>query len=183
MIPPEFSRPVRIDTLGDQPRHLSIEADEAERAALARRFNLTGIERLSAEAVLAREGDEVTAIGALTAKVGQSCVATAMPVESDIGEQFRIVFRPQPAMPSEEDEIELNESEMDVVFYDGASIDIGEAVAETLSLSLDPYPRAPDAEELLREAGVKSEEEAAASEAQAKAERSPFAALRPKDAP
>ena len=50
--------------------------------------------------------------------------------------------------------------ELDVVFYDGAAIDLGEAVAETLVLSLDPYPRAPGAGETLKAAGVKSEEEA-----------------------
>jgi uncharacterized metal-binding protein YceD (DUF177 family) len=157
---PEFSRPVRVDTLAAEPRHLSIEADEAERAALARRFGLVGIERLSAEAALARNGEEIVAIGALSAEVTQSCVASGAEIAAKLGEQFRIVFRPQPAMPAEEDEIELSESEMDVVFYDGASVDIGEAVAETLSLSLDPYPRAPDADDLLREAGVKSEAEA-----------------------
>jgi len=42
-----------------------------------------------------------------------------------------------------------------VVFYDGASIDVGEAVAETLLLNLDPYPRAPGAEQALRAAGVR----------------------------
>lgn len=157
---PEFSRPVRVDTLGAEPRHVSIEANEEERAALARRFNLTGVEALSAEADISRNGDEVVASGALKAKVGQSCVASGAPVEAQVNEEFRIVFRPQPAMPSEEDEIELSESEMDVVFYDGAAIDIGEAVAGSLSLGLDPYPRASNAEELLREAGVKSEEEA-----------------------
>ena len=40
MTAPEFSRPVRIDTLGAAPRNVAIEADEAERAALARRFGL-----------------------------------------------------------------------------------------------------------------------------------------------
>ena len=69
-----------------------------------------------------------------------------------------------PAAP--EEEVELSESEMDVVFHDGAAIDVGEAVAETLSLGLDPYPRAPGADEALKAAGVKSEEEAG-----------PFAAL------
>ena len=39
---------------------------------------------------------------------------------------------------------------MDVIFYEGETIDIGEAVAETLSLSLDPYPRAPGAETVLQ---------------------------------
>jgi uncharacterized metal-binding protein YceD (DUF177 family) len=157
---PEFSRPVRIDTLGAEPRPLSIEADGQERQALAGRFSLAGIDLLAAEVALTRDGDLVTASGRLTARVTQSCVATAVPVESSVDEEFRILFRPQPARAAEEDEIELSAAEMDVVFYDGASIDIGEAVAESLSLSLEPYPRAPDAEALLREAGVKSEAEA-----------------------
>ena len=64
----------------------------------------------------------------------------------EIDAPFDILFRPQPDAGGADEEIELGESELDVVFYDGAAIDLGEAVAETLSLSLDPYPRAPDAE-------------------------------------
>jgi len=159
---PEFSRPVRIDTLGTTPKHVEIGADEKERAALARRFGIVEIERLSAEAAITRSGDSVVASGTLTAKVTQSCVASGEPVEEAVDEEFRIEFRPQPALTGEEDEIELSEGELDVVFYEGGAIDIGEAVAETLSLSLDPYPRSPNAEEALREAGVKSEGEAGA---------------------
>jgi uncharacterized metal-binding protein YceD (DUF177 family) len=59
---------------------------------------------------------------------------------------------------------------MDVVFYAGTAIDLGEAVAETMSLSLDPWPRVADAEAVLRDAGVKGEEEALA-------QTGPFAAL------
>jgi hypothetical protein len=55
---------------------------------------------------------------------------------------------------------------MDVQFHDGTAIDVGEAVAQSLALALDPYPRAPDAEAALKEAGVTSE-----------AETGPFAAL------
>ena len=36
MTAPEFSRPVRIDTVGEQPRAMEIAAEEAERVALAR---------------------------------------------------------------------------------------------------------------------------------------------------
>jgi len=158
---PEFSRPVRVDTLSATPRELSIGANEEERAALAKRFNLPGIECLSAEASLTRSSDEVRASGTLTASVTQSCVATGEPVSAEVEEQFQIVFRPHPRGVSEEEEIELSEGELDVVFYDGAAVDVGEAVAETLSLSLNPYPRAPEAETVLKEAGVKSEEEAA----------------------
>ena len=67
---------------------------------------------------------------------------------------------PRPGTGRPDEEIELGEAELDVAFYDGASVDLGEAVAETLALALDPYPRAPDAEQALKAAGVKSEEEA-----------------------
>jgi uncharacterized metal-binding protein YceD (DUF177 family) len=53
-----------------------------------------------------------------------------------------------------------------VVFHDGATIDLGGAIADTLALALDPYPRSAGADEALREAGVISE-----------AEASPFAVL------
>ena len=47
MTAPEFSRPVRIDTLGERAAAcLRIEADAGERTALARRFGLVAIDRL-----------------------------------------------------------------------------------------------------------------------------------------
>jgi uncharacterized metal-binding protein YceD (DUF177 family) len=167
---PEFSRPFPLDTLGPAPRRVSIEAAEAEREALARRFGLVAIHGLAAEAELKRDGDSVTATGTLRAAVTQSCVASAEPIETSVEAPFRIEFRPAPAAASDE-EVELKAAELDVVFHDGAAIDLGDAVAETLPLSLDPYPRSPAADEALRAAGVKREEQ------EAKAEESPFAAL------
>lgn len=166
MTAPEFSRPVRGDTLGEAPRRLTIEANADERAALARRFGLVTIARLEAEASLTRNGEEIRAVGTLTGEVTQNCVASGAPVEAMLCEPFDLVFRPEPAGTHPEEEIELGEAELDTIFYDGASVDIGEAVAETLLLNLDPFPRAPGAEEALKAAGVKSDEEA-----------SPFAAL------
>ena len=160
MSAPELSRTVRVDTLGEEPRTLRIEAEAEERAALARRFRLPDIAGLEAEAQLVRKGEEVRARGRLRAAVTQACVATGEPVEARIDTPFEIVFRPQPGAGRPDEEVELSESELDVVFYDGASVDVGEAVAETLALSLDPYPRSPGAEEALKAAGVQSEEQA-----------------------
>lgn len=175
---PEFSRAIRVDTLGEAPRAIAIEADAAERAALAKRFALIAIDHLAAEAVLSRGGEDVAANGRLAARVTQSCVATGEPVVAEVAEDFVIVFRPQPIGGAGQDEVELDAAEMDVVFYQGPSVDLGEAVAETLSLALDPFPRAPEAEIALRRAGVKSERQAMAEEEAAKTARSPFAALR-----
>lgn len=164
MSAPELSRPIRIDTVGEAPRTLSIEADEAERAALARRFGYVAVNLLTAEVALSRQAEAITARGTLRAALAQSCVATGEPVPEEVEEAFAVEFRPHPLAGDEE--IELGEGELDVVFHDGAIIDVGEAVAETLSLAVDPWPRAAGAEDALREAGVKSEEEAG-----------PFAAL------
>ena len=160
MTPAEWSRPVRVDTLGEGPRSMSIAAEEDERNALARRFGLVTIGALSAEAELVRKGEEIRAKGRFAAEVTQSCVATGEPIVVQLDEPFAVIFRPQPEGEASEEEVELNEADMDVTFYDGAAIDLGEAVAETLSLSLDPYPRVADAEQRLKAAGVKSEGEA-----------------------
>jgi len=160
MTVPEFSRPLGVDTLSEEPRRLGVEAEEAERLHLARRFGVIAIGSLAADVALSRKGDEIALEGTLTASVSQACVATGEPVEARIESPFAILFRPHPEAAGGEEELELGESEMDVVFYDGRAVDVGEAVAETLLLNLDPYPRAPGAEEALKAAGVKSEAEA-----------------------
>ena len=165
-IAPEFSRPIRVDMIAGSPRAIDAEASPADRAALAKRCGLVGIESLTAEAILSRRGEDVVADGSLTAEVTQSCVATGDPVRARLDEPFSIVFRTHPEGLGPDEEIELSESDCDVVFHDGAAIDLGSALADTLALALDPYPRCADADVALREAGVLSEEQAG-----------PFAAL------
>ena len=168
MTGPEFSRPVRIDTIGEQPREIRVAAEPEELTALAGRFGLLGLERLEAALTLSRDGEEVTVAGTLRAELIQACIASGTAVPATLIVPFDILFRPQPAAARPDEEVELSESEMDVVFYEQAAIDIGEAVAETLALSLDPWPRSPEADAILREAGVKREGEE---------EKGPFAAL------
>lgn len=163
---PELARPIRFDTLGEAPRDIAITADEAERAALARRFGLIALDRLTAEVRLHREGRAVFAEGRLAAAVIQPCVATGEPVPAEIDEPFRLRFLPEDLIGGGE-EIELSEEDCDTIPFDRGLVDIGEAVAETLALALDPFPRAPGADAALKAAGVLQEGEAG-----------PFAALK-----
>lgn len=163
---PEFSRPYRLDELGGGVRAVTIEADEAERAALATRFGLIQIDALAVTAELVREGDAVVATGKLRASVVQACVASGDPVPAIIAEDFALRFLPEAEVDAAE-EIELHENDLDVIPYEGSAVDLGEAAAQTLALALDPFPRVPDAEEKLRAAGVIGEEDAG-----------PFAALK-----
>jgi uncharacterized metal-binding protein YceD (DUF177 family) len=168
MTDPEFARPFRLDTLGDQPRAVKIAAEEHERAALARRFGLLAIERLEATAELRMVGEAVLADGRLRAAVTQACVASGEPVQATIDEPFTLRFVSED-MAAAEDEVELAEGDLDVMTFDGGTIDLGEAAAQTLALALDPFPRAANATAVLRAAGVVEEGEE---------EKGPFAALK-----
>ena len=159
----EFSRTYRVDTIGDTPRGVSVEANAAERAALARRFDLATLDALEAEASLFRRGGEVHAEGRLRARLAQHCVATHVELPAEIDAPFSLIFRSEAPGDVPDAGLELHESECDVVFFDGAAVDLGEAVDETLALSIDPYARAPDADAVLRDAGILSEEEARAA--------------------
>lgn len=140
-------------------------ADDAERAAVAQRLGLLGLERLEAVLTLRAEGDKVRAEGRLRAGVTQACVASGDPVPATVDEPIALLFMPEPSGTPDE-EVELSAEDLDVIFHDGREIDLAAAVADELSLALDPYPRSAGAEQVLREAGVLSEEQAG-----------PFAAL------
>lgn len=164
---PEFSRTHKADAIGRLPANIQIAADPEERAALAKRFGLAALDRLEADYGLANEDGAIIARGRVRATLAQPCVATGAPVPETIDSDFvlRFVIERGEAMP-EGEELELDAEDCDTIGYDGHVIDMGEAVAETMALAMEPFPRAPDADAYLKEAGVLSEEQA-----------SPFAAL------
>ena len=154
-----FAHQLRLDQLRDGER-IDLIADDVEREAIARRLGLISLDRLEAHVCLARTGDIVRAEGRLVAAIDQSCSVTGDPVAAHVDEPFAFLFTPEPRDGGPDEEIELGELDCDTVFYDGAVIDLGSAIADTLALSLDPYPRSAGAEAALKEAGVLSEEQA-----------------------
>ena len=159
--PPEFSRPVALDVIGAGGHKIGIAASESECAALARRFGWTRIESLTATANLLARAGGVDALGTLNAVIARACVATGEPVRESVEDAFAIHFARdgEPAVAAEDEFFDLNEDDLDIVAFDGAAVDIGEAVAQTLALSVDPFPRSPGAEAKLRAAGVLAEGE------------------------
>lgn len=158
---PEFGHRLRLDTIDAVGRTLTISADEGQRASLARRFALPELSRLEAELNVRREGDNVRLTGTVHASYVQSCTATDAPVPGKITETFELLFLPETHLQATPDEeIELDNEDCDILPHDGAAIDVGEAVAQTFYLALDPYPRAKGADRELREAGVVPEDEA-----------------------
>jgi uncharacterized metal-binding protein YceD (DUF177 family) len=160
-----FAHQLRLDQIRDGER-IDLAADESERKAATQRLGLQSLDRLEAHVVLTRTGEIVRAQGRLLASLEQSCAVTGDPVPAHVDEPFELIFMPEPRAGHSDEEIELGEADCDVVFHDGSTIDLGSAIADTLALSLDPYPRSAGAEAALKEAGVLSE-----------AEASPFAVL------
>jgi uncharacterized metal-binding protein YceD (DUF177 family) len=141
--PTEFPRPVDLARMGDSTTRLEIEANESERAALARRFGIPSIDALKARLELRRVsgGAAVKLTGQLSANVTQACVVTLQPVAQHVEESFEIVY--SDAVTDEQSAIgAVNDIAWPEPLPQGP-LDVGEAVAEQLSLALDPYPRAP----------------------------------------
>ncbi|WP_343526298.1 DUF177 domain-containing protein [Sphingomonas sp.] len=156
---PEWSRPEKIDTIGEREKPVAIQASEDERRALAGRFGLLSIDRLDADLVVRRDAMGILVTGKVRAAVVQACSVTGDPVPAKVDEPVTLRFV-EPAGHGGEEEIELSEDSLDTIEIEGGTIDLGEAAAETMALSLDPFPRSPDAASVLKQAGVISEDEA-----------------------
>ncbi|MFC4256641.1 DUF177 domain-containing protein [Altererythrobacter xixiisoli] len=162
---PEFSRIIDRRQIIDRP--VELEANEQERAMLAGRFGLVGIDRLQGAIHLITEGDVVRAEGRLQAAFVQSCAVSGEDLPRQVDEKIALRFVPATetaAVPDEE--IELEEGDCDEIPYSGHHFDLGEALAQSLALAIDPYATGPDADRARKAAGIM--DEAAAG---------PFAAL------
>ena len=164
-----FDLKLKIDGIRGGDR-IDLTADAAARDQIAERLGLPGLDRLEAHAVLERDGEEIRAKGRLRASLQQACVITGDPIAARIDEPFELLFRSEPDVAPDE-EIELSPDDCDVVFHDGAAIDLGAAIADTLALAIDPYPRSAGADAALKEAGILSEAEAGPFAALAKLKR------------
>ena len=160
-----FAHHLRLDQVRDGER-LDLAADDAERRSIAQRLGLDSLGRLEAHVTLSKTGPLIRAEGRIAAALDQSCVVTGEAVAAHVDQPFELLFMPEPDGTRRDEEIELGEEDCDTIFYEGGAIDLGTAIADTLALSIDPYPRSASAEAALKEAGVLSEEQA-----------SPFAVL------
>ena len=142
----ELERPVDLDRMAAGGAALDIVASEGERQALARRFGFLGLPALSARVTVDRRpGGQVVVEGRLRGKVVQACILTLDPVTQELDDTFRLVFKQG---LDEEKDPESGEALISAQAdapepLAGNVLDVGEIVAEQLSLAADPYPRRP----------------------------------------
>ena len=139
---PELSIPVELEELADGPRKYEFSADPEECVALTERFGLLALNSLSARTTLewVEPNTVLRMTGRFLASVTQKCVITLNPFDAEIEEEISLLFARNVSEAA--DIVASNEAEP----LEGTVLDIGEIVAEELSLSLDPYPRNPSAD-------------------------------------
>lgn len=138
---PEFSHRLPLAQVPAAGRDLRLEAGPAEREALARRFGLLALHALAADLRLAPDAEgTVQVTGRMTAELDQECGVTLVPVRQSVDEPVAWRLLPEGMEPSDE------EDEPDDIETEQGVADLGEALAQQLSLAIDPYPRAPGAE-------------------------------------
>lgn len=142
----ELERIVDLDRMGPSGAALEITASDSERAALTKRFGFLGLPALSARVTVdSRMGGQVVVEGRLRGKIVQACILTLDPVTQDVDETFRIVFKQGLAEERDPESGEaLVSAQNDAPEpLTGNLLDVGEIVAEQLSLAAAPYPRRP----------------------------------------
>jgi uncharacterized metal-binding protein YceD (DUF177 family) len=140
---PEFSRLVPLAHLGREPLRTEIEATAEECSALAQRFDLVTLDRLYAVVTLQQIDVALVRLEAeFEAEFAQTCVVTLDPVPGRLAQNFSLLYGPNEVNAGE---IEIDAAEPAFEPLIGDAIDIGEAVAQELSLSLPEFPRFPDA--------------------------------------
>ncbi|MHA1598659.1 MAG: YceD family protein [Alphaproteobacteria bacterium] len=149
---PEFSRRFDCNKLGAVDYTIDTEASPEERAALATRLGLLELNELTVNAVIKpRRKGKIRLEGSFSATLKQACVVTLEPVESHIEANFGRFYSDKVKELWQGDEKEPNEEGQGLTEeppdpLDDGYLDVGEAVAEQLSLEIDPFPRRPDAE-------------------------------------
>lgn len=147
--PDPWRSPVAVAQIPERGLHRELDAEETERKAIA---DIGGLrEVISAHAsfdVTLKSGGRVLVTGHVRARIGQTCVVTLDPIETEIDEPIDLMFAPPEQIPALSD---LADDATDADDVDppepieGGVIDLGRLATDALFLAIDPYPRKPDA--------------------------------------
>ena len=146
-----WSVPVAVVQIPETGLQRDIEANPAERAAVAELGGLLGVAQAKASMLLTPVGGgQVHVVGRVWGRVGQSCVVTLDPIETDFDEAIDLMFAPPSQIrelaESVDEDIESDQETPDPPEpIDHGFIDLGRLATDALFLGLNPYPRKPDA--------------------------------------
>ncbi len=129
---------VHIETLHQQPQDFSIDipADEC---------HLPDDVGVSSAAIhldirLRRIQEEITVEGRISARLEMACSRCLRVHDEFLDDTFELMYLPQPVVKHGMDEVELEEAELNVSYYDGDTLELAEIAREQLLLLLPVKP-------------------------------------------
>ena len=143
---PIWSVKIMVDEVPEAGRHFNLVADAPTRAALAKEIGLRDLPRLEAVFDVTRRGREgLHVVGRVLATVGQECVVTLEPLESEVATDIDVAFSPRVERePRADVPLEPEAPDPPEPLVNG-QVDLGAIATEFLALGIDSYPRKADA--------------------------------------
>ena len=163
-----LSYPVSVAHVPGKGITVKVEADDKERAQLAKNHELLSVGSFTADFLITPwKKDGIRLRGHIEAQIVQACVATLEPIETQISEDVDTVFVPENSRLAR---IRLDESGEMLIdaegpdmpeTFEGDRIDIGSVAEEFFELAIDPYPRKTEADyiEIITEDDEEGEDE------------------------
>ena len=149
--PDPWRVPLAVAQIPDTGLHRDLEANQAICAGIAEVGGLREVLSASASLdVTPMSGGRYHVAGHVRARIGQTCVVTLDPMETDIDETIDLIFAPPDQIPQMADLVdEAEQSEAEIPDppepIENGIIDLGRVATDALYLGVDPYPRKPDA--------------------------------------
>lgn len=145
----DFSFTLDVEDIQAEPRSYRLEAPESQLSDLADRFKLVALNSFNATANVNIDTKTKTIWikGDISADLVQQCVVTLGDVPEKVAESFELMLvSPETAEQLDEDEVYLDPTAPDYDAFDGPTVPVGDMVAQTLAVLMDPYPKQADAE-------------------------------------
>lgn len=149
----EFSYLINADDIKEDVKTFTFSANNEEREALAKRYDVESVDALDVKAEVRRQsGFMIIVKGHYDAKLTQTCVVTLEPVQTQVSEDFEAFFtdrddtvsfakaRHKHIQENQDPETSFLDENDDPEKVVNGKVDLGEAVAQYLSLDVPAYP-------------------------------------------
>jgi uncharacterized metal-binding protein YceD (DUF177 family) len=148
-----LSYKVSVNRLPQRGMPVRLEANERERAELARDHGLVEVKSFAADLMVAKwRNDGVKVTGTLSADIVQTCSITLEPMDAHVENDIDAVFVPEHSKLARMETDVNGEILLDAEGPDGPEtfagdqLDVGQVAEEFFELGIDPYPKKPGAE-------------------------------------
>ncbi|MFC3051158.1 YceD family protein [Kordiimonas pumila] len=136
---------VQKNTIGRDPLSYKVTATSEQLKTLAERFDLVSVSFLDAAVTVKAVGDKdrILVTGTVKTALVQRCIVSLQDVPEQLDVPFTLLLvDPETADQMDADETYLDDDAPDYDSFDGDRVEVGEIVAQTVAVSMNPYPRA-----------------------------------------